>query len=165
MSMLWNSLMKKPMLVIGIIMMVLFIYSLRSGKSGQGFFYNRDVFKSWSCKPVVLMLEKSAPKTWSYTCTESLLKIAVEMDEKLSQTQERQLLYREMANGLIYVSKVSPEENLERIPVVQFYLVGTHLRVDGVVSGEELIKFKNISNAELLRQHFKASVQVKEIAL
>lgn len=163
--MLWNSLMKKPALIMGIIMMTLFILDYRSKKEGNKSIFFRDAFTSWACKPVVQMLKKSSPNNWKYNCKEENLKIIIEVNYKVSKAKELQLLYRELANNLMYISKNSPEENLERVLVIHTQLIATHYRVDAVTEGKDLAKMKFLKDDRFIKQHLQATVKVKETAL
>lgn len=163
--MLWNSLMKKPALIMGIIMMTLFILDYRSKKEGNKSIFFRDAFTSWACKPVVQMLKKSSPDNWNYICKEDNLKIIIEVNNKVSKAKELQLLYRELANNLMYISKSSPEENLERVLVVHTQLIATNYRIDAVTEGKHLAKMKFLKDNRFIKQHLQATVKVKETAL
>lgn len=163
--MLANLLLKKPALVMGILMMGLFIYdySNRSGNKKSIFF--RDAFTSWSCKPVVLKLEKTTPKGWSFVCSEENLKISIELQATAKSGAEKQLLYREMANNLMFISKVSPEENLERVPIIHLVMIGENYRIDAITSGDDLSKLKHLKDKRFINQHLQSTVNVKELSL
>lgn len=149
----------------GIIMMTLFILDYRSKKEGNKSIFFRDAFTSWACKPVVQMLKKSSPNNWKYNCKEENLKIIIEVNYKVSKAKELQLLYRELANNLMYISKNSPEENLERVLVIHTQLIATHYRVDAVTEGKDLAKMKFLKDDRFIKQHLQATVKVKETAL
>lgn len=157
--------MKKPVLVMGIFMMGLFIYDYKSNKLGKKSIFHRDAFATWACKPVVAKLEKLTPANWSYTCNQDNLKIMFDLNKDINKANEKTLIYREMANTLIFISKNSPDENLERVPVVYLSLSGTHFKVNAITSGKEILKLKNMKTTSFIQQHLQSTVKVKEIEL
>lgn len=163
--MLWNSLMKKPILMMGIIMMGLFIYDYRSNRIGNKSVFYRDAFTTWACKPVVAKLEKLTPSNWTYVCNKDNLKIMLNLSKDVQKINERAVIYREMANSLIYISKNSPEDNLERVPIIYLSITGTHYRVNAISSGKDILKLKNMQTTNFIQQHLQSVVKVKEIEL
>lgn len=149
----------------GIIMMTLFILDYRSKKEGNKSIFFRDAFTSWACKPVVQKLKKSSPDNWKYICTEDNLKIIIEVNNNVPKSKELKLLYRELANNLMYISKNSPEDNLERVLVVHTQLIATHYRVDAITEGKHLTKIQYLKDNRFIKQHLQATVKVKETTL
>jgi hypothetical protein len=100
--MLWNSLLKKPILAMGIIMFSLFLYQVAK-KEKWGLFHN-DKLTSTSCKGVLVGLEKRIPENWKVFCEGNNL--AVEIKEIAIPPEAgnlKGLMYRQLANHMAHV--------------------------------------------------------------
>ncbi|MGK0367385.1 MAG: hypothetical protein ACI9QD_000519 [Thermoproteota archaeon] len=158
--MIWKSLLKKPILAIGIIMMGLFLYDLKHRRETGQSPYLRDVFNTWSCRPIQEKIKRLVPATWSITCTKNNMTFKVKENDVGSNP--RVYLYREMANYLMFISKVSPEENLERTLLVHLELDSPTLKINAIIQGDMLSKLKNLKTNSFIKQHLKETVKVKE---
>src|SRR5688572_8088738 len=125
--MLWNSLMKKPILMMGIIMFSLFLYQVAS-KEKWGIFANEKLI-STSCKGVLVGLEKRIPQNWKVFCEGNNLAVEiveVAIPEKASNLKS--LLYRQLANHMAHVAQISAVDILEKVLFVRFRL--SHPRME-----------------------------------
>jgi hypothetical protein len=159
--MLWNSLMKKPVLMIGIIMFLLFLYQVAS-KEKWGIFANSKLIPT-SCRGVLVGLERRIPENWKVFCEGNNL--AVEIKE-LSIPEDveniRPLLYRQLANHMAFLARNSANDILEKVFFVRFHLVHDKMTIDAVTEGKFIVKLSTLENSEHIMTHLKSTVQVKE---
>jgi hypothetical protein len=112
--MLWNSLMKKPILVMGIIMFSLFLIQV-ARKEKWGIFFNEKLIPT-SCKGVLVGLEKRIPANWKTYCEGNNLAVEIEeiaIPEKANNLQS--LMYRQLANHMAHVARISAVDILGKI--------------------------------------------------
>lgn len=159
--MFWNFLIKKPILAMGIIMFTAFMYQVAK-KEGwiQG---SSDRYASTSCKGVVVGLEKRIPDNWKVFCEENNLAVDIKevtIPEKATNLQP--LMYRQLANHMAHVARISSPDLLQKIFFVRFHIVHPGLTLDAVTEGKYIVKLATLENAEHIMAHLKATVQVKE---
>lgn len=160
--MLWNSLMKKPILMIGIIMFSLFLYQVAQKKK-WGIFYNEKLV-STSCRGVLVPLEKRVPANWKVFCEGNNL--AVEIKETTipkNATNLRALMYRQLANHMAHVARNSPVDILEKVFFVRFNITHPLMRIDAVTEGKFIVKLATLETPEHIMAHLQSTVQVKEV--
>jgi hypothetical protein len=159
--MLWNSLMKKPVLMIGIIMFLLFLYQVGS-KEKWGIFANPKLIPT-SCRAVIVRLEKRIPDNWKIYCEGNNL--AVEIKElAIPEDVEniKPLLYRQLANHMAFLARNSTVDILEKVFFVRFHLEHSKLVIDAVTEGKFIVKLSTLESSEHIMTHLKSTVQVKE---
>lgn len=159
--MLWNSLIKKPVLMMGIIMFSLFLYQV-ARKEGWGIFHN-DKLQSTSCRGVLIGLEKRVPQNWKVYCEGNNLAVEIKevaIPDKVSDI--RPLMYRQLANHMAYVARHSAVDILERVLFVRFHIEHAQMTLDAVTEGQYIVKLATLENAEHIMAHLKTTVQVKE---
>jgi hypothetical protein len=159
--MLWNSLLKKPVLTMGILMFSLFLYQVAKQEK-WGIFANQKLIPS-SCRGVLVGLEKRIPANWKVFCEGNNL--AVEIQEVAipeKATQVRTLLYRQLANHMSFVARLSQPDILEKVFFIRFKLEHSKLTIDAVTEGKFLVKLATLDLPEHIMAHLKSTVQVKE---
>ncbi len=158
-----KSLMNKPILAIGILLMSIFLMNTFT----DGGLWNRDRLKPTSCKAVLVKLDRRIPGGWTTSCDGENLNLAVShMAAKKEPTDletVRKIVYRELANSLVLVAKNSPSDNLERTPWVSIRYVHPLLEVGALSEGKFVVKFATIKNKQMLMNHLQATVKVKEL--
>lgn len=158
--MLWNSLMKKPILIIGIVMFSLFAYQVAKK---EGWIDSSDKFASTSCKGVVVGLKKRIPDNWQVFCEGNNLAVDIKelaVPEKAANLRE--LMYRQLANHMAHIARNSEPDILQKVFFVRFHIVHPQLTVDAVTEGKYIVKLATLENAQHIMSHLKATVQVKE---
>lgn len=163
--MLWNSLIKKPVLVMGILMMGLFLYDQFGREEDERFsvFLNPKLMPT-SCKSVTVKLTKKTPQSWKLSCNNENLTIEVFKSEKFDdEIKLKTFLYRELANNLSFVAKNSPEDSLSRTFIVRLVIYHPKLTINAVSEGKYVARLKELESPDFIRDHLKATVQVKEI--
>lgn len=159
--MLWNSLMKKPILMIGIIMFSLFLFQV-ARKEQWGIFYNEKLI-STSCRAVLVGLEKRIPANWKVFCEGNNL--AVEIEETTipkNATNLRPLMYRQLANHMAHVARNSTTDILEKVDFVRFRVDHPGMTINAVTEGKFIIKLATLESPEHIMAHLQSTVQVKE---
>lgn len=123
-----------------------------------------------SCKAVRVKLDRRIPANWSSFCEgKDFNNLAVHInypapknDLDAGKDDIRKLVYRELANDLILIAKNSPSDNLERTNIVRVRFIHPKIQVDAVTEGKYIVKLQTLTNKELIAQHLKVTVQVKE---
>ncbi len=159
--MLWNSLMKKPVLMMGIIMFSLFLIQV-ARKEKWGLFYNEKLIPT-SCRGVIVKLEKRVPANWKVFCEGNNL--AVEISEVAipeDASNLKPLMYRQLANHMSFVARTAMPDILEKVMFVRFHLVHPNLTIDAVTEGKFIVKLATLDNTDHIMTHLKSTVQVKE---
>jgi hypothetical protein len=159
--MLWNSLLKKPILAMGIIMFSLFLFQVWK-KEKWGIFHN-DKFISTSCRGVLVRLEKKVPGNWKVFCEGNNLAVEINeiaIPEKAANLQL--LMYRQLANHMAYVTRLATVDILEKVLFVRFRLTHPNLVINAVTEGKFIVKLATLENPDHIMTHLKSTVQVKE---
>jgi hypothetical protein len=159
--MLWNSLLKKPVLFIGILMFSLFLFQVSRQKK-WGVFHN-EKFNSHSCRAVVIPLERRIPINWKIFCEGNNLAIEIEevvVPDKASNLKA--LMYRQLANHMGHVARMSPQDILAKVDFVRLRLSHKSLEINAVTEGKFIVKLATLENPEHIMSHLQSTVQVKE---
>ena len=163
---MFNYFIKKPILSIGILFFIIFLFQLN--KSGY-FEKRRKVFSAASCTAVVVKLKKVIPPNWNISCDGHFADRTDTLVVKIKSTPTKEMgisiksfVYREMANQLSFISKNSPSDNLERLSWVKISVQTGQGQADGVVSGMALSKMRTLKTQDGLIGHLKNSVSVKD---
>ncbi|MAF77880.1 MAG: hypothetical protein CME63_03665 [Halobacteriovoraceae bacterium] len=169
-----RSLMKNPMLVVGVLMMMIFLF--QAGKKFNWWESRRQKLMPSSCKAVLVKLERRIPENWQTSCEGKIFNnLAVEINYPVLEKQEKQkdqaksnkdrvrsLLYREMANDLISIAKNSPSDNLEKTDIVRIKLIHPEMTINAVTEGKYIVKLQTLRDKRLIAEHLKVTVQVQE---
>jgi hypothetical protein len=158
--MVLNFLLKKPILIIGIVMFSLFAYQVAKK---EGWIDSSDKFASTSCKGVVVGLQKRIPDNWKVFCEGNNLAVDIKevaVPEKAANFRE--LMYRQLANHMTHVARISTPDILQKVMFVRFHIVHPKMTLDAVTEGQYIVKLATLENAEHIMSHLKATVQVKE---
>ncbi|MCO4795333.1 MAG: hypothetical protein KC493_16560 [Bacteriovoracaceae bacterium] len=126
-----------------------------------------EILKARSCHAVFVKLEKRIAANWKVYCDKNSL--AVEVDFALDVTKLkdkntfRMVMFRELANSLVLVAKLSPSDNLERTSYVRVRLIHKDLTINALSSGRHVSKFQTLTNPKMIAQHLQATVSVQEV--
>lgn len=159
--MLWNSLLKNPILTMGIIMMGLFLAQV-ARKEQWGIFQN-DKLLSTSCRGAIIKIEKRIPANWTAYCEGNNLAVEIkEITVAPDATNLKNLMYRQLANHMSYVARVSEPDILEKVDFVRFKLHHPKLDINAVTEGKYIVKLATLESPEHIMTHLQSTVQVKE---
>lgn len=142
-------------------MFSLFLFQVAK-KEKWGLFHNEKLM-STSCKGVLVGLEKRVPENWKVFCEGNNL--AVEINEIAIPSEAsnlKGLMYRQLANHMSHVARISMSDILEKVFLVRFHLVHPKLTLDAVTEGKFIVKLATLENSEHIMTHLKSTVQVKE---
>jgi hypothetical protein len=159
--MLWNSLMKKPILVIGLILFGLFLMQV-SNKEKWGIFHNPKLIPT-SCRAALVKIEKKTPANWKVFCEGNNL--AVEIVETIIPKEAsdlKVLMYRQLANHMSFIARSSQTDILEKVDFVRFKLIHPKLEVNAVTEGKFIIKLATLDSPEHIMTHLQSTVQVQD---
>lgn len=154
---------KYPIFMLGLLMMTIFLFQLRD----KGYFGSRkERMIPTSCRAVRVKLEKRIPSTWSSSCEGNNLAVEIKFLIEKGSVNDfnslRAIMYRELANDLILIAKNSPSDSLERTDMVRIKISHSDLEINAITEGKFIIKLSTIKSKELIKDHLKATVQVKE---
>lgn len=163
--MIAKSLLKNPILMIGILMMFIFLYNLNEK---HGFLGNRaELLKARSCTALLVKLKRRVAANWQVKCEKNSLAVTIDysFDEKnlAPKGSMKQLLYREVANNLVHIAKNSPSDNLERTDYIRVRLIHTSMTINALTLGRHLVKFQTLTAPRMIAEHLKTTVQVQEV--
>ncbi|MCR9204440.1 MAG: hypothetical protein NXH75_07685 [Halobacteriovoraceae bacterium] len=166
-----KSLIKNPMFAIGLLFTIIFLFQV--GEKYSWWPSRRQKLMPSSCKAVRVKLDRRIPANWSSACEgKDFNSLAVEINypedkgkDVKDEKKLRKLIYRELANNLIQIAKNSPADNLERTQMVRVRFRHPQIQVDALTEGKYLVKLQTLTNKQLIAQHLKVTVQVKESPL
>lgn len=163
-----KSLMKNPILAIGILFMVIFLF--QAGEKYNWWPSRAQKLMPSSCKAVRVKLDRRIPANWHTECEGSdfnnlavTIKYAQELDKKVDKEDDlNKLVYRELANDLIRIAKNSPGDNLERTNIIRIRFIHPQKQIDAITEGKYLVKLQTMNDKRLIAEHLKVTVQVRE---
>ena len=162
--MVLKSLMKNPVLMIGILMMSIFLMKLSSDESWT----SRDKLNPTSCKAVLVKLIRRIPANWDATCKGNNLTVEINYpelkDKPIPKDKVRTILFMELANYMKKIALSSPSDNLERTDFVTLKLHHPKLSINALTEGKFIVKLATMKNVEMIKEHLKVTVQVQEIS-
>lgn len=153
---------KKPILVIGLLFMTIFLLDL----SRRGIIFNRDKVNATSCRSALVMLNKRIPSNWHINCNKNNLEVVINENFENEETMSEEILkahgYRQLANHLIFISKNSLNESLARTFMITVKLESKRMIISAVSEGHFIARLATITKPEFIAEHLKNSVQVRE---
>jgi hypothetical protein len=155
-----NFLMKKPILVVGILMFAIFI--MRS--AGHLPFFNRSNLGTTACHGAIVRLERELPKDWDIYCEENNL--TIEVDEDLPNVKPeliKETLYQLLANHFVLLSRSAENDLMEKIFIVRFKLKHHKLEINAISEGKYVAKLASLNSKEFIVEHLKQTVQVNDV--
>jgi len=160
--MMSQKLLKYPLAIMAILFTyLLFVYFDKGGIFNR----RKQLLEGTPCIAALVKLELKIPKNWSGKCDKNHLE--VEVQEIIPATIKdpakiRVLLYREMANHLSFIAKNTPVANLENIASVLVKVNSENLIVEALTTGEALVNLTTLNSPEIIQEHLKNTVKVKE---
>lgn len=154
-------LMQKPILAIGILMFSIFMFQV-AREQKWGLFHN-DKLLATSCKAVLVRLDKKIPANWKVFCEGNNL--AVEINEIGIPPEAKNikaLIYRQLANHMSFVARMSTADILEKVDFVRFRLDHPQITINAVTEGKFIVKLVTLESPEHIMTHLQSTVQVKE---
>lgn len=112
------------------------------------------------------MLDKRIPETWKTFCEGNNLALEIQSEMDKSETpvaKQRDFLYRELANNLIFIAKNSPEDSLKNVMIIRLKLISQKIDINAVTEGKYLVKFRHLTRTNFIAAHLKSTVQVQEV--
>lgn len=109
------------------------------------------------------MLEKRVPATWDIECDADNLTVVIQTELKVAEAKNlKAALYRELANHLIFISKNTLNESLERTLMVRVHMVHPVMEINALTEGQYIAKLAYMKKPEFIANHLKATVQVQD---
>lgn len=153
--------MQKPVLAIGMIMFGLFLFQVARDKK-WGIFHNEKLMAT-SCKAVLVKLHKEIPENWKAFCEGNNLAVEIkEVSIPKGASNLKSLMYRQLANHMSFVARVSHSDILEKVFFVRFKLTHPKMVINAITEGKYIVKLSTLETPEHIMAHLQSTVQVKE---
>lgn len=146
----------------GVLMFGIFIAQV--ARKEQWSIFHNEKLNPTSCRGALIRIEKKIPANWKVFCEGN--NMAVEIHEVAippGATNLKTLMYRQLANHMSFIAKVSTADILEKVMFVRFKLMHPKLEINAVTEGKYIVKLVTLETAEHIMTHLKSTVQVKEI--
>ncbi len=156
-----KSLFKNPVLTIGIILFGMFLFQVAK-KEEWGIFKN-DKLNTTSCRGALVRIEKKVPANWKVYCEGNNL--AVEIKETIIPADAKDfktLMYRDLANHMSFIARISQTDILEKVFFVRFKLSHPKMDLNAVTEGKFIVKLATLDTPEHIKAHLQNTVQVQE---
>jgi len=161
-AMIWGKAMRYPVLIVGVVMFLIFI--------------NDEKTKIWwneislryipsTCITLKDRIEPKAPKHWLLKCstTEDMI-LNVKFKKVPSEIKNTRALYfRALANELKTFALFANPETLKHLRSLKLILKGKALSILAQTDGEALVRLAEIKDKEMMANHLKLTVKVKEL--
>ncbi len=155
-----NFLMKKPILMIGLLMFSIFLMNAWD-KLG---FLKRDL-QTTACHGNLSKLEKNLPETWKVYCEGNNLAAEIKvLGIEANDKQLKEKMYRSLANHLMTISTLSQPDLLEKIMMVRLRLDHPKLQVNAISEGRYVAKLIGLKSQSHIAEHLQQTVQVNDVA-
>jgi hypothetical protein len=159
--MLWNSLLKNPILAIGILLFAIFIMQL--GSQGKLKSLRNEKLIPTSCKAAIVKIQRTTPGNWNVFCESN--NMAVEIEENMIPPDAqniKSLMYRQLANHMSYLARASEPDILEKVHLIRLKMVHSQMEINAVTEGKFIVKLVNLESPDHIMAHLKSTVQVQE---
>jgi hypothetical protein len=159
-GMLWNSLMKNPVLAIGIILFSLFLYQVAS-KEQWGILANEKLIAT-PCKAALVRLVKHTPENWKLFCEGNNMAVVIdEITIPKDAANLEILMFRQLANHMAMTARLSQVDILEKVLFVRFKVIHPRMEINAMTEGQYIVKLATLETPEHIMAHLKSTVQVK----
>lgn len=159
--MLAKSLLKYPVLFLGLGMFLLFIFNEKTAIWWDKY-TNR--FKPNVCKDAATRITELGPNDWDVSCNQQDLIIKQKFYlENIKDNDLRKASYRHLANNLKQLSKISNPDTISLIKVINFQLRLPQKSISSFISGTSLIQLSKLTDEKAIAFFIHTSVKVKEI--
>lgn len=160
--MLAKLLFKQPILIIGLSMFLLFIFSDHTSEWLDKY-TNR--FKPNICNDAKERLEKDGPQEWNAHCDGQDLVVEGELDTaRIQEDSLQKAAYRELANNLAIIAKTSNSDTMILLKLVSFRLKLDKKTIVAYTSGNSLVQLSKLKDEKAIAFHIHTSVKVKEVS-
>ena len=155
--------MKKPVLIIGILFMVIFLMDLnRRGLLSK----RRELLQATSCRAALVKLDRRIPKTWKTDCKGNNMEVEtpLPLPKNIPPNKVKSFYYRELANYLVTIAIHSPDDNLEKTGWIHVKMEGDQLILNAYTKGEDLVKLATMTDNQFISKHLQRTVKITEKA-
>lgn len=125
--------------------------------------FKSDRLKPTSCRAALVKIDKHLPANWKTKCNDNNLDVVInEQQVAADATDFRAQLYRQLANHLVTLAKISQADILEKVFIIHLKLLHPKMEIDAITEGKYVAKLNTLSLPEFIKDHLKQTVQVKE---
>ena len=159
--MIWQKAFKYPVLIIGIILFTLYIMDPKTSKYWKK--QSRRFIPS-TCDALMDRSEKKGPENWSWECPGTqLLIIKVEYNDAGEKFPEiRKNLYKQLANSLVKLAQITNPETMPNLLNLKMIIENPRLKILAKTDGAAVEALLRMNTPDLVAEHLKLTVKVKE---
>ncbi len=158
--MLLKSFMKNPMLALGILM----FGTVALGAMGYIDIFQNPKLRPTSCRAALVRLERQVPANWKVYCEDNNLAVEIrEIQVPADVADVRAALYRQLANNMTQLARMSQADILDKVFIVRLRLSHPKLEINAISEGKYVAQLATMTVPELIKDHFKQTVQVSEV--
>ena len=153
--------MKRPVLMIGILFMVIFLMDLnRRGLLSR----RKELLQATSCRAALVKLDRRIPKSWETKCKDNnmTVNIPLQLPERIAADKVKIFYYRELANYLTTIAIHSPSDNLEKTGNIHVKMESDQLLIHAYTKGEDLVKLATMTDNQFISKHLQRTVKITE---
>lgn len=152
---------KSPMLSLGILMLL----TVALGANGFLPIFSNPKLKPTSCRAALVKIEKAIPQNWKVSCDDNNLTVLIrELQVKEDAQELKAALYRQMANYLVELARISQADILEKVFFIRMEIDHPKMTINAVSEGQYVAKLATLSSPQFIMDHLKQTVQVKDVA-
>jgi hypothetical protein len=125
----------------------------------------RQLLEGTACMAGLVKLERKVEKNWKLECIENNLKVEISIQDPPNPkdiSKKRAYFFRELANQLVFISKNTPEANLENVKSIHVIFSSETFMVEALSKGDSLSKLRYLMGPESIKEHLKNTVKIKE---
>lgn len=160
--MIWKNALKYPVLIVGIVLFAIF---LSNPKTKDYWKKVQRRYKPSTCDAIVDKIISKVPKNWQLRCESvQLLILNIEHTKVLNNGLTlKQEMYRELANNLIRLGRLSNLETMSYLQVIQLNIHHPNLTVESVTNGKSLVEILSKKDPKAMARIIELTVKIKEI--
>lgn len=171
-SRIYDAILKRPVLMIGILMMIIFLYQLYDSQYAER-------FNTEPCRSAIVGVKNHVKTNTKLKCSNHNLvleeKIAFKEAPK-TRAEALRIGYTTLANGLMFVATNADNDSLEHTPYVVYRVTSKYVDIGSRIEGKHLAKFASLAitkkdeqdevallnKRKIIAEHLHAHAEVQE---
>ncbi len=152
--------MKYPILAVGVVLFTLYITNPKTKEYWEN---HANKFVPNSCEAVKERILKKESKRWKMECP-GTVRLIVKVDlTKRSKQMNLSAQYRELANTLVNLGKLSNPETMSYLKVVEVYISAGSKEIKAITNGQALVELAQKKSQDAIAEHLRMTVKTQEI--
>jgi hypothetical protein len=155
-----KTFMKNPMLALGILM----FGTVALSSMGYLNIFTNPKLRPTSCRAALVRLERQIPANWKVYCEDNNLSVEIRELQVAPEAPElRAAMYRQLANHMTQLARLSQADILEKVFIVRLRVSHPKLEINAISEGKYVAQLATMTVPDLIKDHFKQTVQVNEV--